>query len=238
MTIAYPLKSNQNASEDLIFRYSLRSVEKYGTGVHRLMVIGPRRSWFSDKVEVCNLKDEPTQSKFNRVARRLVTFCDADIPFVLMNDDFILGQDYDFTARRWYVDGTVEGKITGTNDKTYKRFVQKTMRGLVLTGKEPSHMNHTPMLIQQPQRVSDLWREKKMYSCGAEVSFRQSAGSLLPKQSNFIERDDVKIRSPRNAAQWATIFDGDIVSLSPQCTDDVMFAELEKRFPNKSIWER
>lgn len=202
------------------------------------MMVGERRPWFSRYVEVCDIKDF-RGSKFNRVTRRMATFSDAGIPFVLMNDDFILGSDYDFDLMKWYVDGTLGKLLKKHPDKTYKRFVEQTIKRLEIPHSTPSHLVHFPMLVNKPVEVADYFRHKKLNYGVDSVSFRQTAATVLQiNRNNLIEVQDCKARTPLTTKQWGEKLNDSFVSLSPQCTNEAMFLALARKFPNKSKWEK
>lgn len=241
IALVYPIRDVSSNIDDQLLKYSLRSVEAYGHNVERLFILGRRRPWFSDRIQMCSIDEHCTDSKFANVTAKLRTFCEAEIPFVLMNDDFIMLKDYDFAQPQWYVDGTLKNLRAKHTSDVYKEMIDRTMQIFKIKGSEPNYMTHTPFMVPAPALFTAfvgqyVKKARRVYS----YSFRQVYGSgAKVMKGGLIECKDVKIRNKHNFAQWREMLEKEwMISASPNSTDGNLLAALDMKYPEKSIWEK
>ena len=234
--IAYPIKKDPTREEDLLLKYSLRSLEQNGGALSRLFMIGQRRWWFSDNVNMVDIESRNIGlSKFTNVGVKLRVFSEMNIPFVLMNDDFLINRQMQITRVKNYALPSIKKLIDHHRSNTYQSLLQRTI-DLLNDGKDmEAFVTHTPMLIDRPDLMTVY--DKKLLS----TSFRQvyAIKRELSKDANTVIVDaDVKIKNKYSINQWLDLMKTmETMSLHPSAIDKNLFGALELLYPDKSIYE-
>lgn len=240
IAIAYPIRENPNQYQDELLKYSLRSLQKHGRNYSRVYMVGERRPWFSKSIDVVNLKhNDHKRTKFSKVTDKMTVFCHANIPFVLMNDDFILSEPYDFTMKRYHVFGTLKQLYDTHTDKVYKNLIELTVKNTPNEWWSPSHLTHTPFLVGEPHKSVEYY-EGKLDRYRPMYSFRQFMASIQSVgPPNLIELErDVKIRETYRQAQWVEkLRTSWMHSFCPRNVNSELMGALERIYPEKSIYE-
>ena len=236
--VAYPIKTKPSQSEDLLLKYSLRSLEANGGKFGDLFLIGKRREWFSPRVRVCDIHyGIESNSKFSRVTSKMVVFSSMEIPFVLMNDDFLLLQPQEITQAKYKAFPSVKSIAKEHSSHTYRDLLERTQTKFNKGKDSFAFITHTPLLIDSPKLVQEI---TTMYN-RRSFSFRQAYALIrgLTKHPLLeIVKQDVKIKEKQTAANWPKAFAGhDMVSFHPAAVNQELFKALEKMFPNKSRFE-
>lgn len=240
MNIVYPVRSRPRSShEDMLLRYSLRSIEKYASGVDKVFMIGSRRGWFSENIQVCDLSsvEKDRGNKFSGVTAKLNIFCEAGVPFVLMNDDFILTDFMDLNESQWHFAGSVGDLLKAQKPEMYKKMITNTMESFGISEDAKSLMTHTPFTVDKPHLVLDFARK----NIGRHYSFRQAYAHLRKVEKESLAKDiktDVKVYGKRSASDWSNIINNaKFISVSEDATDRNLITKLSEIFNKKSRYE-
>lgn len=237
--IAYPIKPEPTPSEDRLLKYSLRSLEKNGGKFGDVFMIGKRREWFSPFIRMCDIgHDKGSSSKFSRVTSKMVVFSSMEIPFVLMNDDFILIEPQEITSPNYKALKSIKRLIRDHKSEAYKDLLERTQKKFNNGKDSVAFVTHTPLLIDSPQLVDQITRGDNRKA----FSFRQAYALLrgLTKHPTLeVVKNDVKFKERYNAAAWPRIFEGhESVSFHPHAVNQELFKALEQMFPYKSRFEK
>ncbi len=87
------------------FRYSLRSLEKYGKNYGKVFVIGDKPPYLNDKIIHIPATEAPHHLKERRILEKLLVACETQEisnPFIFFNDDFFLLKEIDFSIIDYY----------------------------------------------------------------------------------------------------------------------------------------
>ena len=240
IAIAYKIRSNPTPKQDILLKISLRSLEKYGKSVGKVYMIGARRPWFSKALHVCNIIETEKYNKFSKVTEKMSTFCQMNIPFVLMNDDFILLSDWQADERIWYSNGTIGELHNKHTDNVYKGLIERTIERTKMGRDYPNHMTHTPFLVDFPQKIEAVKGLIGNAFFAQGYSFRQSMAFVRqPAKSSVLDmKEDPKIRNAYKQKQWTKVLqDKWMASFCPANINGELLLTLLRMFPEKSIYE-
>lgn len=234
--IAYPIKDDPTPLEDELLKYSLRSLEHHGGVTGNVYMIGKRRDWFSHHIHMADVASAgQRKSKFLDVLIKLVTFCEMELPFVLMNDDFILCQETELIYSKYKALPSTTKLIDHHRSHTYQTMLLRT---LALNGKKDmkAFVTHTPMLIDSPELMIENKQEL------VSKSFRQAYAirrNLNDDPNTVVMEKDVKFKNPQTVIEWREIMrKNETISFHPAAVDKRLFTALEEMFPDKSKYEK
>lgn len=253
MNVIYPIRNiPKSPEEDMIFKFSLRSLEMYGVQIEKVYVLGARRDWFSNHITVvdCDLYGvgNNDESKFKKVGEKMIFACDLGVPFVLMNDDFLLMDTFEAEKREWYYSGTIADALSHKNKgQAFKRMLIDTCEKYGRNSRSVKNFTtHTPFLVDKPRLMHGV----HFSNSNQLISFRQSYAFIrgivdmeedhhvLPSIKEM--KEDCKIYESKTVEGWNRLFDSNkYISIN---NDSVkmknLLKALHQKFPHKSIYER
>lgn len=234
--IVYPIRKNPNTHQDKLLKYSLRSLEQNGGELSQVYLIGKRRSWFSPFIKVVDVEAfSERHSKFLDVTIKLKTFCEMGIPFVLMNDDFILSQPTEITNINNKALPSVKDIINNHRSHTYQTLLTRTLVTVNKGEDMNAFVTHTPMLIDKPELMTTHTKETRSLSFRQEYAVHRN----LPEDDRTtIINKDVKIKDSKTTLEWLGLMNNmEMLSLHPSVVDANLFKALDILFPDKSRYE-
>ena len=240
--IVIPVRDVCTEYDDECLKFTLRSIEMYGTGQgEKVVILGKRRDWFSDKIVVCNVIEKGTNI-YARSNQKVVEFCKINEPFILMNDDMILTSTYAFNYMKYYVDGNLRDRLISIEDKRYLAMVMNTVAFMQIRMSDPNFLTHTPFPVMYPEEVVKVMTLRNGRVMG--VSFRQVYGSKFAVksvknnewQARIINQPDLKIRSAKDIPGVLTL--KPVISLNPHFYTTELKEMLNKVYCKKSIYEK
>ena len=130
MKIVIPLSDEFNLMEQVLLKYTLRSIEAEGIGNNeKVVILGKRREWFSDKIEVCNIT--------GNISTKIVEWCKIGEPFTLMEYNMFLSEPFNFRDIRYYVNGNISDQVV-----------------------DPSFSKSMPFPVMRPKEIQKLMTSK------------------------------------------------------------------------------
>jgi len=96
--LVYTIKANDSTWEDNELRYSLRSIEKYLSGVGQVFIIGDCPDFLTNVIHIPATDEENREWKDRNIYRKLLIACnDVRISenFLFVNDDHYLTQPFE-----------------------------------------------------------------------------------------------------------------------------------------------
>ena len=126
--------------ENRELRWSLRSVEKYARGLGRVVVAGYPPDWLSEEVARVPARDEPDESKFVSIWRKLFAALDAGAvsgEFLVSADDHFYSAPADLAATPFFTRGELrrfEDTEARDGGRAYRRHLAATRRVLARAG--------------------------------------------------------------------------------------------------------
>lgn len=235
MDMVYVLK-NDDIGNDL--RYSLRSLEQYGSGYDRIFIIGGNPIYI-DHNKVIHLKhcDDHTVAEYN-VFKKLVYISnnsDVSEDFVLFNDDFYLLKPIDLSVIPYYYKRKEISTVYAYKN-TFNDMAMITREFLLKNNKSIYDFKvHSPIIYNKDKlkELVPLFKESfKISPLG--LSLRDLYGNWYDVPNKEFKKDN-KILSPKTPI--LKFIEGlDLVSGSNNPTQkEIDF--LYYKYPNKSKWE-
>jgi hypothetical protein len=245
----YPLRERFRTKQDEdLFRYSLRSLATYGTGVKKVVIIGlTKPDWCADSVDHIKLEYD-RGGKFSGVSSKMETYCLVKRPFVIMNDDFILLMNTNLNAPIWYSRGSMQQAISECHSETYRSVIQKTWEVAcpVMDKYAPALFSHTPFLVDKPSVFTDFYDQwPEVRKMGAR-SFRMMYGYArnlhweIPPEATIINmRKDVKqYTALSRQSQLDELKAKRFISFAPRAVNNILLEILKEMFPSPCKYER
>jgi len=228
MDLVYICRNGEN--EEL--RYSIRSAVK-NLPHDKIWVVGGKPDWYTgNHIEVAQIK-----GKYSNARNSLRAICDSkDISdsFVLMNDDFYIINRVD-TVPYMYA-GTLSEKIDQREDifsgNTYTTLLKQTLGSL--------SRKKVRVVLDYELHVPMVMEKKKLQKVlGLSGLWRSVYGNVF--DVGGIKIRDVKVYDKKNRF-YANSYDINNLELDYLSSNDDSFEMikemvLEKRFPNKTLYE-
>lgn len=238
MDLVYVLKNTPTEWADNEIRYSLRSLDKYGSGYDRIFIIGGKPSFLDyDKIIHLEHVDNYHVVEYN-VFRKLVYLSEnTDITdnFILFNDDFYLLQEMDLSKMPYYYKReriAVKYKCSNTfNDMAVltRQFLLKYKKTIY------DFKPHYP-IIYNKQKLKEL---EQLYKLAFKTSpLGLSLRDLYGNWHNVphkIFKNENKMMG-RNVDVNEFVKNLDLFSSGNVITESEMNFLINK-YPNKSKWE-
>lgn len=234
MILLYIIKQGGSTWDDNELRYSLRSVEKYGRNVEKVVICGHRPAWVQNVVH--STVPDPYALRYDNTWHKMKTMChNLQQPFCLMNDDFFLLKETDFDTLPDYYDGDINSlaaryrRISNYVSMLFqtKYILQKNNRPL------RNYAVHFPMIID-PVKMRPFFEH---FGEEPGVSFRVMYGNLCA--TNNVEKPDLKISEELSTAEIEKRLAGqDMFSIGDNFLTNDGKAYLQHLFPHKSKFEK
>lgn len=234
MNLVYIIKEGNSGWDDNELRYSLRSVEKHGQNVGKVIICGYRPKWLTNVVH--SPLPDPYTNRYNNTWFKMKTMChNMNEPFVLMNDDFFLLKDTDFDNLPDYYDHTIsELAQRYQRVNNYSAVLYATKHILVQNGYP--HLNyavHYPITIR-PEKIRPFF---KLFGDEPGISFRLLYGNVAAE--NPVLLPDCKFSKPmENIKEQVRAMGIPMFSIGDGFLDKVGQEFLETTYPDKSKYER
>ncbi len=135
----------------LELRYSLRSLEKYVTGIRNTFVVGFQPDWCQNVIHV-NKADTYAKNKDANIIEKVITCCNnkqISDPFLFINDDHFFSQKVRADQFGYYHKGEL---FSDSTNSLYRHRINKTKS--MLKERNLPTLNydvHTPILIHKKQ---------------------------------------------------------------------------------------
>lgn len=243
MDILYVIGPTPGHDREL--RWSLRSVARFARNLGRVVVAGYPPSWLSDEVATLLVRDEPRESKFVSIRRKVLAACASGLlrgEFLLSADDNFYTAPVDLDATPfWYRRDLPEISEGWPEDgsRNYREHLDNTRATLAAAGYGvrdcASHCNTRCDVADLPV-VRDLClapggtfphRAQDMASMFCNVRDRREPLA-------WVRRQDIKLRSFDAAAVQSGQFSID----DPALRDRRMLDWFAATYPDRSPFER
>jgi hypothetical protein len=238
--IVYVL-GNGSRWKDNEIRFSLRSIEKHGSGFRNVYIIGNCPVFLKKVFHI------PFPDRYNRehgkernIATKLLRACECKAlsdRFIFFNDDHFLLHDVKLEKFPYYHRGFLQESIAGGNQfNNYKKSMRNTLEALRLKGLKTVDFDiHTPIVYdkeQFPRIISQFdWNLKWGYVIKSLYgnSFGMKSKHLL----------DGKINSPHTVEGLQEFIKGKaVLSIGDRVINDSFQQFMLELYPKKSRWEK
>lgn len=173
ISIAYSIRDNPSLEDDLLLRFSLRSLDEFGKNFGRVFMLGKRRDWFSDRIEMMDVKGwsgNLTEERENNW--RLWVFCHAGLPFVNLKYNHILVKDVDFSENIWLMNGVYNTRMRKAKNEEEVIMLKNIRSECGLNTVSRMFTTDAPFTVDLPllmvrkieQRVDRLYSFNQMYA--------------------------------------------------------------------------
>ena len=199
MDIVYVIGKGSK-KDNLELRMSLRSIDKYGTNVGRVIVVGAPPSWLSKEVEQLQVADKYPY-KHSNILNCIEAVVDEKLvkgDFLYSSDDHFYVKNTDFEKYPYYIKGDLR-KAVDPNDFFYKyhKSLVDTRELCIRHGlptKNYSQHCNTHMHTGVIEDISEILQESFLLPYGVEpTSIIMNAWQLRPDAPKTEHREDIKI---------------------------------------------
>jgi hypothetical protein len=255
--VLYVLRDDGRSTvkQDLLMKISLRSLERHGKGVGKVMIAtNKRRVWMSrENIELLEVYEEaknPHRNAYAHVCRKLESACQRKKQFWLLNDDFIFLDEWRTNDLTYYClkrFGDLFKPDSACGSIGYRDVMERTQKIFKISNDEVSFLTHTPFWVGTPHIPANFHIIRGGGEMNKSYSFRQAYGVHARVQHYDFYRikilsQDVKFRQSvdnENDFERMKSIRGSVpmVSLSPYSTTDFLIDRLLKMYPNKSKYE-
>jgi hypothetical protein len=233
MDLLYILgKGSQFHNEEL--RYSLRSLERFGKNIDRLILVGEKPN-FLDYSKVVHLPFKEEGVKDYRIASKILHACTTGTiagDFLFCNDDFFFQKPFDCNAFPYYRKGQL---LYGKAVTAYQCHLEVTRDYLISQNKPTLHFDvHCPIIYNSKKfiKLSDHWEYSKT-TIGLVVK-SVYANSYLIKGKNYT---DVKLKQLIDQRDFDLINLNECFSIYDVAWKNGVESFLMREFQEKSKWE-
>lgn len=233
MNLLYIIKEGGSRWDDNELRYSLRSVEKHGQNVDKVIICGHKPSWVQNVVHA-TLPD-PHPLRYDNTWFKMKTMCTQnDAPFVLMNDDFFLIKPVDFDTLPDYYDGDVSQLAEKYQRiSNYVGVLYATKHLLVKNGyPHKNYAVHYPMTVK-PEKIRPFFG---LLGETPGISFRLLYGNVAATNPSLLP--DCKYNQPTpDIQEQLRLRDVPMFSIGDGFLDIQGKEFLANTYPHKSKYE-
>ena len=167
--IVYPLGSGSHYNNDEL-KYSLRSVEKYLSGVANVWIVGECAGWIQNVKHIFHPDNPAKSSDYNIMKKicRAIEEPELSENFLFFNDDHFLLHPFEAKDFPYFYDKTLERYLKERGADTYGKRAKNTLEHLKSKGLPCKHFDiHYPIIYNKSlflQHVAQAvdW-EKKAY---------------------------------------------------------------------------
>jgi hypothetical protein len=234
MDVLYILGSGSPFNNDEL-RYSLRSLEKNGVNVSRVIVVGENPGFLSENVEFYPCK-EFSGNKEYRIAKKIEWACKKNIvkgDFFFCNDDFFFIKEFDLLTYPFYYKGCLSATAPNPH---YNISLQNTFKYLLKLGKSTKHFDvHTPIIYNSNNFLSleKHWKISSLQNFGFVVKSIYSNIYGIEGEKYV----DVKLSRLKTQADFARISKTNCISVSNAGWVNGVKDFITTKFPDKSKYE-
>ena len=235
MDIFYVI-GNGSRWQDNETKYSLRSLEMFGRNVDNVYIVGSKPNFLNNKVKWISVSDigYPSVNHWYKVRK---FFLETNIEkAIYMMDDIFFTKEVDFNNYPFYQKGDL--KYTSSNPTGYHKSINNTKKTLEELGKPITNFEvHCPILYERDKFLSmtEMFEKyRKKFPNFIQVR------SLYCNWSNITGKftNDVKIFGKDMGKVITKLDILDCFSISNDSIKSGMGSILEKRYPNKSKYEK
>lgn len=233
MDVLYILgKGSPFNNEEL--KYSLRSLERYGQNIDRLILVGEKPD-FLDYDKVVHLPFNESGVKDYRIASKILHACTTGTVtsnFLFCNDDFFFMKPFDCNAFPYYHQGQLYHGNTSTG---YSDHLKLTRDYLKSKGKPKFHFDvHCPIIYnaQKFMYLNDAWN----YSRETIGMVVKSTYANLHEITGTAYRD-AKLKQLISLTDFHAIERNECFSIYDQAWKKGVEPYMMQNFQTKSQWE-
>ena len=233
MDVLYILgKGSPFNNEEL--KYSLRSLERFGSNIGRLIIVGEKPS-FLNYDKVVHLPFNESGVKEYRIASKILHACTTVTvtgDFLFCNDDFFFMKPFDCDAFPFYKYGNL---YNGTSASAYADHLKLTQQYLQSKGKSSFHFDvHCPIIYNA---------KKFMYLNDSWLHSRETIGMVVKStycnmhDIEGVTYKDIKLKQLISTEEFESIKLNECFSIYDQAWKKGVEGYLMQTFQQKSQWE-
>jgi hypothetical protein len=234
MDILYILgKGSPFNNEEL--RYSLRSLERYGSNIGKVVLVGEKPD-FLDYTKIEHHLFTETGVKDYRIASKIMHACAIGVvkgDFLFCNDDFFFTRPFDCNSFPYYYQGYLHhGDSIAT---AYQDHLRLTRDYLLSQGTSANHFDmHCPIIYNSEKfmALAPAWEYSKT-TIGMVV---KSTYANMHRIEGTPYRD-VKLKELINENDYKRMASNECFSIYDQAWNRGVKSYLERTFTEKSKWE-
>lgn len=215
-------------------RYSLRSLEKFGRNIDRLIIVGEKPK-FLDYTQVVHLPFKEIGVKDYRIASKILHACTTGTvkgDFLFCNDDFFFQKPFDCNTFPYYRKGQL---LFGNAITAYQSHLELTRDYLRSQNKPTLHFDvHCPIIYNADRfiKLTQDWEHSKN-TIGLVVK-SVYANSFFIKGVHY---DDVKLRELISRRDYDLINLNECFSIYDSAWKRGVESYMMREFQEKSKWE-
>ncbi len=212
-------------------RFSLRSVQKYAPEVKKVIIVGEKPDFISDKIEYHYIKEAEGNKEY-RIAMKIHEACKfIKGNFIFMNDDFFLTREQDWNVNY------AKSELNPKGHDHYQKAISDTKEYLLSLGKTIYNFDvHTPILYNSKKFQSLLPHFEKSRQTSNGLVVKSLYGNIYGLKPTIY--NDCKLASLQTYADFNKIIDVPVISCSDSAWMNGVRSYMRKQFPNKSKYER
>ena len=232
---------------NLELRMSLRSIEKFGSNIGSVIVVGSPPNWLSNDVVKVNVPDKYVYKHSNILwcLEKVVELGLVEGDFLYSSDDHFYCGYVDFDNYPYFLKGDLRKNVNGLDPfyNYHKSLCDTRMlceKHGFPTRNYSQHCN-THMHSEVIKRIKPILRESYGLPFGVEpTSMVMNAWSVLLECPDVVKRDDCKILKAKSIADiWEQIGDRDCFSIGDSAfTGKALHAFFREEYPFKSRFEK
>lgn len=219
--------------------FSLRSLEKYGTGYNKVWLIGDKPAYLNDKINHIEMDDDSTHPKERKLFEKLLRACNTNEitkDFVFFNDDFFLTKEIDFSnLPECYSSKNIKDIIRGRKKNAYTYAITNTYNVLIEKKAETKYFDiHYPMIYNKAKF------QRTVGKCDWETAKAGYVIKSLYANLNKIpgrRRKDNKIYNEKNIKTILAIVESTDLFSTDEITH-AMVKVLNRLYSDKSSYEQ
>lgn len=232
-------------------RYSLRSIEKFASGLGEVYIVGDELPEFinPETVKFLRCYDLPGYSPARNVYRKLkALFSATDIEqFLLSSDDhfFIKRVDFNNWPIHWKGDSMPKKGSTGVGDKRYTQTMVDTRQFMAVVGLDLKYYEgHTNKLYTrwgwdylQKQGIDSWMHTRSTYGLSLNSPMAATIMQFSPYRASGY-RKDVKLHHLNTETDWGLLKGAESFSIYDSAIDTGVAGFLQVMFPEPSRFEK
>lgn len=245
MDIVYVI-GKESKHSNLELRMSLRSIEKHGRNIGKVIVVGMPPVWLSEDVIKVSVQDRYVYKHSNILMciEKVVDLGLVEGDFLYSSDDHFYCREVDFNNYPYYMKGSLRKSVNELDPfyNYHKSLCDTRMlceKHGFPTWNYSQHCN-THMHSEVIRQIKPILRESYGLPFGVEpTSIVMNAWQTFPNAPKVTKREDVKILQAKSLADiWEQIGDRDCFSIGDSAlSGKAMMSFFKEEYGNKSIYE-